>query len=234
MVGVQLIGKNQVLGAYRNVDVECWSIFQHKNLLVKGKGESDLDQFLAMLAANATSTVYTIKFYEEIEDPKQIKEKTEASGSLNFRLSSSDYEGSGSEEYKGRYEYTRKLEERIGSLEKQLEGSNEPQSLEEAAIGLLANPGELLTVIAAVKELFRPNTPAAANGQPYQQRATVGHITYPQNNMGQDSDEQRLKRLQDAVTILEAADDKLVEHMEKLAKMAQQEPGKFKMLLSML
>lgn len=230
-IAIQLIGKKQVIEAYSNLDVDVWAIFQYKSLMTKGQGISMLEQFLELLSTNAAGAIYTLKVYEDIDDPKQVKEKTEASASLNFKLNTQDFAEDGSPVYLNKLE-NYKLYQEIQGLKKQIEEMGtyrEPETLEQAAIGLLGNPGELATLVMAVKELFRPaGTPAPQLPQP----ATVGKInTGMKIDQLTDNDRQRLAN---ALDILGNKDPKIIEHLEKLAAVANNNPSQFQLLLMTL
>lgn len=84
---VQFSGVINVLDAFDNRGLDYWSIFQGKQFLFKGVGQSDLETVLNALKAGGSTSVYTLKVYEGINDLSDIKNKTEDSGSFNFRLS---------------------------------------------------------------------------------------------------------------------------------------------------
>jgi len=232
-IAIQLIGKRQVIEAYRNLDVDVWAIFQYKSLMTKGTGDAMLEQFLEMLSVNAAGAIYTLKVYEDLDDPKQVKEKTEASASLNFKLSNQDFAEDGSPVYMNRMENQRLYNE-IQGLKKQIEEMGtykEPETLEQAAIGLLGNPGELATLVMAVKELFRP-AQAQAPALQYQQPASVGTI-HSAVKVEQLTENDR-QRLANALDILGQKDAKIIEHLEKLANLAKNNPSQFQLLLMTL
>lgn len=230
-IAIQLRGREQVVEAFENQGVNCWAIFQYKSLMTKGEGEEMLTKFLDLLSLNASSAIYTLKTYEDIEDPKAIKEKTPASGSLNFRLVSGDFDNEnnpllGKEAYKDGSIYNR-----IADLEKRLEEANEPQepqSFNDAITGLLGNPQELIQLIGQVKELFSSNNnQSPMRSLPMQNQNTMQAV-------GAIGEDDRLQRLANAIDKLEKNDANIVEHLEKLAEMASKDPAQFKFLTSLL
>lgn len=243
--GIQLRGREQVIQAFRNCDVEAWAIFQWKDLLTKGIGEEMLTKFLDLIAENASNAVYRLKAYEDIKDAKEIKEKTEASCSLSFKLNDEDYEQSGSGIYERNKGYSNRrndLDQRLKSIEEKLDNRNEePQTIGGALIGLLNSPAEiveLLTAIAHLKNGTIPPAPApqipAANYAGYNRGSALGNVNQNTTMNQPQTQEQLLKRLQNAVTILEEKDPHLVDHLERLAIIAQDKPAQFQVLLSML
>lgn len=242
-VAIQLRGKDQVIEAYENNDVPVWSIFQYKALITKGEGTEMLSKFLDLLATNAAGAIYTLKTYEDIDDPKKVKEKTEATGSLNFRLEAKDYEENGGggiyETKKERYVMWNEIRE----LQKRIDEMNanppeEKQTLEQAAIGLLSSPGELASLILAFKELFsgsKTSTPypqLPQTEQPYRASAIAG--VNIDDMPTKELTEIEQKKLEDALSVLIEKDKNLPNHLSKLAEIAEKNPGKFKILLLML
>jgi hypothetical protein len=86
-------------------------------------------------------------------------------------------------------------------------------------------------LLSGIKSFFSstPQTPAAVGSIP-------SPSGYSNNNqaMNEQPTEQDMQRLSAALDILGANDPKIVDHLEKLASMAQNKPGTFKTLLSML
>lgn len=238
---LQFVGKEQVLQAYRNRGVDAWSLWQGKQFLTKGIDETDLDVFLSSIWKGSTAT-FTLKVYEDIRDPKQIKEKTECDGSFNFRLvdREDDYvPGTG----KGR------LEEKITGLENRfdlfLEKFNEPvedkepETIGSIVMGILSDPDKLEKTIGVVHKLF---------GDRSQIPAQIGNVNVLDSNESLSPSlktpmsgtnkktltESELTRLYNAVETLTNSDEQIVSHMEKLASIAIKNPGQFKVLLTML
>jgi len=243
-VGIQLRGMQQVMDAYDNLEVKIWAIYSYKNLLIKGEGAAELKSFLDLICRNATEAPYTLKVYEDLTDPKQVKEKTEASGSLNFKLGADDFEAIGSPVYTGRqstaemFNQIRELKEEIKQLR---EGSGQPETVQEAVIGLLQNPGEAAQLIMAFKEVVSSlfsnnNAPAAAPVvRAYQDAprpAAVGNIQQtPMSNTPRDLTDTEKEKIAAAVDTLIEKDPKIADHMEKLAAIAERNPTQFQLLL---
>lgn len=261
---IQFRGAKTVLKAFENYrDAEVWAIFQGKDLNFKGSGTAELETILSVLEEQGSDGIYKLKVYEDISDPKQVKEKTEADGSFSFRLGEDGLVGSLS-----RSSYIRSLEDKIKKYENEDDEEDKTVGgkILSGVLGLIENPTELVQVIGAFKTLFAPQQPAY-NMQP----ATIGRvmpdfpqpafpqpqqiITQPENinevakakketpQAQQQStdgfvenitDDAVAERLAVAVNKLHKADNEIVTHLEKLAAISEKNPQLFKMLLGSL
>lgn len=248
---IQFRGKEQVLTAYQSRGVDVWSIFQGKTLLTKGTGINELDQYLQMVDKAESQAIYILKVYEEISDPIKVKEKTEADGSFYFRLQEPE-----EYEYKRRgfmQDYERRLNEQgetlaliLQKLEREPE-DDEPAGIGSIITGILSDPEKLEKTIGVVQRLL------GMNSQPvYGQIGNVNILdstansslspsfiptspTMQQQQQQQPMNEQeKLTRLAAAIDTLEKCDTELIPHLEKLAKIASQNPAQFKTLIGML
>src|ERR1700685_3171508 len=84
MPGVQFFGAKDVLKAFAARGLQTWGLFQSKQFINAGEGEDSLTAFLDMLGGGS-DTIYTLKVYRTA-DPDDITDKTECSGSFNFKL----------------------------------------------------------------------------------------------------------------------------------------------------
>lgn len=235
---VQLRGKEQVIDAYNNANVDVWAVYSYKSLLTKGVGAESLGAFLDLICKNATEGIYTLKIYEDLTDAKQVKEKTEASGSLAFKFTPDDFEAVGSPLYAGRMENSRVWNE-LQEIKKQLAEKEEPQTLEEAAIGLLQNPGETAQLVVAFKELIsaifsKPAGPAgSSNFQNAHRPASVAGLPNT-STMPRELTQTEKDKIAAAVDVLIDKDPKIADHLDKLASIATNSPSMFQMLLTTL
>lgn len=236
--GVQFRGKAAILKAFENINAECWGIFLKKTLNWKGTGSDDLSEYLQMLEDNGAGDVYTLKIFEEISEPKQIKENTPADYSLNFTLygnSNAGYQDGSVTRYEA-INTKNKLFERLESIEQKLGLIDAPKeeeepTIEKTIIGIIEDPDKLLQYVNIGKLIL--GFPAQDTAPRYP--AVLGNTnTMNQGEQNTISQEQRIKRLAAAIDILEANDSKIVEHLEKLALIAQDNPKKFQSLLNML
>lgn len=229
---VQFKGMEDTLAAFDARSVEVWGVWQGKRLITKGEGQDELQTFLKMLCK--TGGVYTLKVFEDIDDLKKMKENTPADGSFNFRLFPE--EGDESENQLTQWSASNnknKLFQRLDAIEQKLTGigavPEEPKSLEETITDIITDPEKLQLYANILGSVFN-KTPAAAPAQLYSGMAAVGNTT----PMAQVTKEQQYQRISAALDILEQHDPKLMEHLEKLAMMAQDNPGMLKTILATL
>jgi hypothetical protein len=262
---IQFRGSKAVIKAFENYqDAQAWAIFQAKNLLFKGSGSDELESVLKMLEPYGSEAIYQLKVYEEIDEPKRIKEKTECDGSFAFKLGSEELFGGGSA-------YVRGLEERIKKMEGEKDEEEEKTiggKIGNALLGLLEQPTELVQLIGAIKQMFAPAPPQAVAAigrvqtdfappvysqpvpavpvmqpqqQPQQTTMAKAKNTEEQKPLPADevkgsvlTDEEKVNRLAAAVDTLEKADPDILQHLEKLASISAESPQVFKMLLTTL
>jgi len=221
---VQFKSKEGIMQAFQGVEVDAWSVWQHKQLLFKGIGDQDLSAFLDMLAENSTNAVYTVKWYEDITDKKQIKDNTPCDGSLNFKLNADGQEINQSQY--GVVKYNNELVSRINGMEEKFnllldkfEGESEEPENKLGIIGdIIGHPSiapllpQLLSVVLGI------------NNQPQPQQYTPAIV----GNVPED------KRLTEAIQRLKIYDSKLADHLMKLATIAETDPNTFAMVMQTL
>ncbi len=183
---------------------------------------------------------------KDLKEPKQVKEKTEASGSLNFILNPEDFTAVGSfRTYPGEPGGQSSLYKEVQELKQKLAELQQPEerrptiseAFEEAAIGFIQDPGQLVSLFGMIKELFKGKQ--TQTNYPQITAAAVGNIPQDITNDNENDGlmtltEDQAQRLSAALDILGAKDKKIVDHLEKLAKMAKESPMQFKMMLTML
>ena len=259
MASCQFYGKETVLEAYRNCNIPSWGLFSGKQLLCRyndfsiDEGASLLDEFLSKI--ECSSATYTLKVFE-IKAGQKVKEKSECDSSFNFKIPDQD---SYNERVAGYDERRNRLTETLAGINKRLEliennakeiGEEEGEEgeeeslfakigavLEQSILKVIENPQEPNIITSIFGNLFN-------NGQQF--KPTLGHIgeiNKPNNAetmstepifKGENDSEEKLKRLSEAINILETHDPLIVEHLEKLAKLAQSNSRKFKGLLTTL
>jgi len=258
---IQFRGKNTVLEAFGNYqDADAWAIFQAKSLLFKGIGSDHLSQVLDMLEPGGSDAIYQLKVYEDIDNAKNIKEKTDADGSFAFKL--------GREEnvIGGASLHTRLLEERLKKLEEQNDGEDDEDKtiggkILNGFLGLLEQPNELVQLIGAFKQMFAPQPaqvhqigrvstdfapPVVSQVPAAVSQYSINHKTdpMPEKEKNTDanlppkpdgvSDEEKILRLSAAINALELADADILIHLERLAEISKDNPAMFKMLITSL
>jgi hypothetical protein len=253
MASVQFRGISNVLKAYNYKEVEVWAIFEGKRLQHKGTGETELTEYLNLLALGGSNATLILKIYEDITEPREVKSNTADDGSFSFKIldidEDPDYQfRSTRSQSMGRLgDVLLKMDERLQLLES---GPDEPEgigkALETAVIGAIEDPQKLGAMIDIIKGLFSNSPkPIAALGNIH--RIATNEPLTMENNQAQNTNgnereqretektlEDQIKRLGAAIDILSEADPRLVVHLEKLAEVATRDNKKFQGLISMI
>jgi hypothetical protein len=231
----------EALTAFEARGVDVWSLWQGRQFLTKGSGREDLQSFLNMIMNSGSSAVYTVKIYEEIDEPKKIKSTTPDDGSFNFRLQEPDAVGGN---------YTSPLSKRMEKLEEMIVEMREAQIRREAEeeeeyeekepdiigsiMGVLQDPDRLEKLIRVGRSIFGGPVAPAYVGNVNRMGEMSPHAGSPSLSPSTGTPDEKLARLGNAIDVLEKHDPLLVEHLERLAGIAVGDPGKFKQLISML
>jgi hypothetical protein len=246
---IQFRGLENALQAYVNKDVSCWSIWQGKQMLDKGQDAETLRAFLELLEASNSEAIYTVRVYEDITDPKKIKSGTQDDGSFNFRLNEPNqlpapYRVGNYD--RGNFRRGESLEDRFAELEDKISGFieshttapavPEEDTLQGAFIGLLKDPDKLGKFIDVTKNLLGQSSQPSYIGNVHrlQETPSLSPSTNGAASASNLSAEEKLTRLGAAIDALEKADPDLVPHLEKLAKVATENPRQFSQLITML
>lgn len=262
-MSVQFYGKENALKAYENCQIPAWGLFSGRQLLCRYCGDSMdegatlLDDFLSKI--EGSTATYTLKVFE-LKKGEKIKEKTECDSSFNFKIDNKgDYE-----ERTNRFSghlgqigaLLERMDQRLAALETPPETEEEPAEegflatlgavAQDELIKFMQNPTEE-NIIGKVLNMFTGNNRQNYPQQLNRQIAGVQHPAFAKKNNDDMSDNLQdqtqakkeytpadVQRLQSAVDILAANDPKIIDHLEKLAIIAQDNPNKFKMLTSML
>lgn len=233
---VQFWGSEEVMAAAEARNCSCWGIYINRALFCKFE-ETDmtasldiLNQNLEVLERSGTTGIYTVKFFENKNgQPVKITEKTVCDGGqFNFKLTTQDEREQKQIGYLSN-SIIGKLENRIETLEKEkaeLE-NDDPETLQDAIIGLLKNPDQLAQLV---------NIGRGAIGLPIQNYGGIGNVRAGGNNNAVNDvpAEEKMQRLEQCMNTLDENDPELLLHLEKLAAMAKNNPTNFKMLLGML
>ncbi len=240
---VQFYGKDSVMSAAKNLGCTHWAVFISRQLFMKcesidlDEALDKLDQCLDMLSESNTQGIYCIKFFET--DKGQIMKINEKSlvtgGSFNFKMIDQEQHAMGIGNVMGYSAQIMELKKQVADLKKELLETepDEPETIGSILMGALKDPQQadhLMQLFQMGRMLlgFAPiQQPAAAigNAQPQSHAATPP---------SEDEQDKMRERFANAVDILGKADPHFLDHLEKLAVMAQKEPGKFNMLISML
>lgn len=250
MASIQFRGLNQVIKAFEDRGAEAWSVWDGKAFLFRGIGSSEFTTLLESLDQSGSTSIYTLKVYDEISDAKKIKPSSECDGSFNFRLLERDENGF-MPHGQGRYnDLERKyiaLEEKFNQLMEQTEPVKDDEESPETGLmgvisGLLQDPDKLEKLIQVGHRLLGGNMQAGYVGNVNKIVApgTAPSLS-PSNNsqtvssvIPDDEKDKQLVRLGTALDTLEKNDPQIVEHLEKLAAIAVTKPEQFKVLIGML
>jgi hypothetical protein len=217
-----IFGKDATLEQYNDYELDCWAVYQGRMRVKKGNDPDDLAGLLDKLSATPSGALYTLRVYDT-QNVADITDKTEPAGSFNFKLYSAAMSGFGGSDM---------LHARLAAIEQKLEsGGGKKESkktLGDVVMGWMENPEDLATVIGAIKMLTGSGTPAAVTG------FKVAHTKDTPVDTNPAPTEQDLDRLGDAIDKLGKADPQIVQHLERLARMAETDPGKFGFLVKAL
>lgn len=176
MAGIQFFGKKSVIEAYNLQGIDCWAVFEGKDLNDAGCDEERLEKFLTQLEPDGSTATYMLKLYRNCEDPDEITPKTEYSRCFKFKLNQRAGEVGGAiTRYGGTDPITAKIQGVImgevgAALDKRLgRGGDDqpPESFQDAIIGLVKQPDKLMGVLNGLRGLFAPPDMLGQTAVPY-------------------------------------------------------------------
>jgi len=230
MSAVQLIGKKAVLSRFGKFGTESWALYQGKQFIVGGVGLESLEEWLDDFDQAGSTATYTLRVYDSDTAPTASTANTDYTACVTFKLVDM-YEGYGIAGH------STKLMDRIAGLEKEIKdfkegGDSDNTDLTEIFMGWLNDPIKLNQVAGAVRTIF-------GSGGTIQHTLPISSATPVQtvsgfNNSPAATTEDPVTRVAAALDELEKRDPKLVEHLEKLAKLAKNDPMIFQAVISKL
>ena len=237
MASVQFYGSDKAIEAYNDCKVPAWGLFSGRQLICKYAGNSLeegsqlLEEFCQRIEhSNAT---YTLKVFENPSKKElTIKEKTECDLSFNFKLCEQDLYVQRREQrgyYTGGGNNDKAILDKLGVIENRLNQAEDHDPLEEQdtigsiALSYLKEPDKLLMLLSGLGFTQNNQQPARA----------LGNVTQKPTITPADTND-RLTRLSNAIDRLEIADPKIVEHLEKLAELAEDNKPLFNMMIKQL
>jgi|SRR5882672_10642670 len=244
MAGIQFFGIENVIKAYCNKKTPSFAIWSGKQLLFKydgyengedyqqpsiEEGEQLLAGYLSAMYQDSTAT-YTLKTYDDLGEGK-IKPSSEYDTSFNFKISLPDYDSRtmGMVRTNPMFAELQKINARLESLEHG-EPEEDAETLEQAVIGLIQEPDRLQRIVEPIRQLVEMGKSLFDKQNTHtMQQASIGNVRKPTV-----SEEDKVIRLGNAIDILEKHDNQLVEHLERLAALANANPKKFKNIISMI
>lgn len=235
-VSAQCFGKEKVIELFENRGLDAWSIWCGKQFLFTGIGSDELDSQLEMILAG-TNSVYTLKVYRSITDAEEITEKTPAAGSFNFypreKFESPSRENGAAKTIGAVH---RLIEEKVAEKIADALDRDERPDKKQSIGDILQDPDQIkewIGVISLAKTLL--------SGNPQQesipmQLGNVGNVTRVEEaqEVEKEYSERDQIRLTTAINILGRNDPKIIDHLEKLARMSQTNKPMFDNLIMML
>lgn len=233
---IQFKGIEGVVTAYENRNVPAWSLWQGKQFMFKyegpdlEQGAEQLEKTLEMLS-ESSNAIYTLKVYEDVPGGK-IKSNTPDDGSFNFKINA-DTQLVTQNQYAS-LKHNNAIAERLAAIEERLnereEENDEPEENRLGMIGtILEHPAlqpiitQVLANIFTTKKSDAAAPPQTASVVPMQpvQRAAI-------NGVHDDA------KILQAINDLKAHDERLADHLAKLASIAKNDPGSFNFLIATL
>lgn len=225
MTGVQLIGKGAVLSRFEKFGADSWALYQGKQFIVGGVGVEALDEWLTDFDKAGSTATYILRVYDTDSVPTSSTANADYSACFNFKLADA-YEGYGIAGHSS------KLMDRIGALEKQLKERDEgddSNDLNSIIMGWLNDPVKLGHVAGAIRQMI-----GGGGSGGIVQPAMIAAGPLQAVGATEQSSDAKLARIAAALDSLEKRDPKLIEHLEKLAHLAETEGLLFKAVISKL
>lgn len=256
-ISIQFEGIDDVVNALKNRDCPNWGLFQGRQFLFKSRPGNTIDESTALLEEILQSLVnnpviYTLKVYEG--DDVKINEKAICDGSFNFKVIDEEqlYER---KERRLSYKSGSNGQSRMDIIEQKLDrllddennddennamtGAEQRQNWDRIIMGYVENPNKLQDLFNALKSgqglLTGENMLPANIGNILKLGQNEAAAAMPAPGSSVDlSQEQNILRVSAALDILQRNDPKIIEHLEKLAKLSAENPGTFNMAIKML
>lgn len=247
-LSVQFFGIDNVVNAYENSNVAPFAIFTGRTLIYKYDGWTNgdwhkptieegvqlLNEFLNSMYEGSTS-VYTLKVYEDLEEQEKIKPKTDYSSAFQFKIVNPVKETIGN--YPS-YGSLKGITDRLDRIESSLsqEETGEPEQPKKSLVhmitgGMIQDNQELKELITIGKMLFEKKEvqPVLNKAMGNVKTQKVGDIS-SEDTPASD----RVKRMEKAISIIEETDPEFLKHLEILSRIAQNDPQQFKQFLLIL
>jgi len=236
-------GLNQVMKAYMANEVAAWSISCGKSMPFKyegddlNEGQQMLKQAFKMLKEGGSEAAYQLRVYDHMPSGK-ILSNTPDSGSFSFGLF--DYDGEQSP-------YQKRTNSVLGAVNEKLEAfqaawmekvlDKVKQDEEEEAQP--AKPAGIMGFVGAmldnpqIQGMLMQKIFGWLNGGA-QMPAAIGAVEQGSQPAQVTLTQDQVDKLNAAVDILMTCDPNLGDHLMKIATIARDEPGKYKMFAAML
>lgn len=231
MASVQFRGLADAVEAFGNTGCDAWSLWQGRQFITKGIGSDELEAFLGLLAKNElSSAIYTVAYYESIDEKKAINNKTPIDGSFNFYLSDNVAEIKGM--FDKRLSIGNDLQSRFSALENKLDRfieESETEPVEENKLGII---GEILgnPHIGPIAQqlIMKMISGIGNNSQTRNEAVPLAKVAGLPGTTESDT------LLKTAIDRLKKIDSNLAERLDKLATLAETDPGTYNYIAGML
>jgi len=231
MAAIQVIGKQAVLDTYEAYGIDTWALVQEKKLRIAGDSYEQLESWLTRYEPARSTASYALRLYDGIE-PSEVTVNTPYRYCIDFKLTDT-YDGMG---IMGGYQ-SQQLSAKVTELEKKLKDYEESDTeeredtLNDVIMGYLDNPVKLQQIAGALNTIFR-----GARGEPVQMAGKQIAASSPPPgtaDKAQDVDAEA-EKLASILDRLQSRDPDILQHLEKLAEIAEKKPKTFNFLLSNL
>jgi hypothetical protein len=240
---VMFRGLKQVMKAYMANEIAAWSIWCGKSMPFRYEGDDlteggqQLKQAINMLKEGGSEAGYQLRVYDHLPSGK-ILSNTPDNGSFSFGLF--DYDGEKSP-------YQQRTNSVLGAVNDKLEAfqaawmekilDKVKQDEEEEAQP--AKPGGMMGFVGAM--LDNPQIQGMLMQKIFgwlnpgeRMPGAIGGIDQGQPAEPVSVSQEQLDKLNEAIDILIAHDPNIGDHLQKIARIARDEPGKYKMFAAML
>lgn len=244
--GIQFRGVASVMKAYDNIKIKAWSVMYGKLINMKYIGtdfhesREALRVFLDQLKLSDTTAVYTLNFYEDLPPKAKIKGSTEPDYAFNFLVC--EDEAPRHARYAEIVQVNNDLTNRLTALEAKLslaesdDDYEDDNSLGGIVSGLLKDDRvkEWLKTkaLGLADKLFTSAAPAKVLSMSNESKAAaVGSVSMEDPIL---INEEQQSKCNEALEILCRCDPNLGDNLLKIARMAENDPGKYQMFSKML
>lgn len=261
MAGIQFFGVDSVVDAFIDYEADCWAIAEGKDIIKTGYDDDGLKTYLAKLQVQGSAATYTLRIYRNMDDADKIVAKTEYNACFKFKLNEGGAVGGfGATRYAGADPLTAKLQavvsEEVGKvLDRKLgrdDDDEKPETLSDVIMGLVKQPDKLIGVLQGIRGMFAPadvvghpamQYAAVSGNQPRRTGAVAQPTPAPAEPKPQPADqatpalsdnEETIERVAAVLDRLEKADPDILQHLEKLADLAEKKPDTYRMGIKML
>lgn len=246
MASVQFRSIADTVAAFERMSCEVWSLWDGKRFMFKGVGADELRGFLDLMDNNgSTNAAYILAYYDGLEDASTVNNKTAFDGSFSFRLNSD-----GTEITTGQYKRIHtdnELVSKVNALEHKLDAVLERDDDEDSESNSLGVIGQILghpsiapvlplLVEKIVSSILSPAAVQPVLSMPTQLPLRKVSGVDPVHAAAHASAVEGVKDavLQNAISRLQKADDKLALHLSKLADLSERDPNSFNYIVKML